>query len=289
MGRTHGLLVALAALLLVPSAAGAPPTFPCIDIGPKPTPPTILGTPGNDTLTGTPHRDVIAGLGGDDTIDGAGGNDLICGGDGNDSLSGGPGEDVLSGDAGNDTLDGGPQPRGGVDFAAYDGSPAAVKASLATGTASGWGTDRLTGLEGISGSRFADSLAGDGRDNVLIGQRGNDVLVGLGGADLLSGSEADDILDGERGSDLALYEHSPHSVTADLAKRTARGWGRDRLISIENVVGSRRPDRLFGGPGRNYLWGLGGADLIDGRGGRDHAFGGTGRDRCLRIEVRSSC
>jgi Ca2+-binding RTX toxin-like protein len=284
-------LFAAGTLLLVPPSAGAPtpPTFPCVDIGPKPVAATIVGTAGNDVITGTSKRDVIAGLGGDDSVDGAGGNDLICGGDGNDSLSGGPGEDVLSGDAGNDVLDGGPQPRGGVDFAGYDESPTAVKASLSTGSASGRGTDRLTGLEGISGSRFADSLAGDGRDNVLIGQRGNDVLVGLGSADLLSGSEGDDILDGERGTDLALYEHSPRSVTVDLAKRTARGWGRDRLFSIENVVGSQRPDRLYGGAGRNYLWGLGGADLIDGRGGRDHGFGGAGRDRCARVEVRSSC
>jgi Ca2+-binding RTX toxin-like protein len=284
-------LVVLGTLLLVRSAAGTatPPSYPCTDIGPKPVQPTIVGTPGNDTLKGTPDRDVIAGLAGDDTIDGAGGNDLICGGDGNDRLAGGAGEDVISGDAGNDAVDGGGQPGSGVDFAAYDASPAAVKASLATGSVTGWGSDQLTGIEGLSGSRFADSLTGDAGDNVLLGQRGTDRLNGLAGSDLLSGTEGNDVLSGGRGGDLALYEHSPRSVRVDLGAGTAGGWGRDRLRSIEDVVGSNRPDRLYGGAGRNYLWGLGGADLIDGRGGRDHAFGGAGRDRCLHVEIRSSC
>jgi Ca2+-binding RTX toxin-like protein len=284
-------LIAVAFVLLVAGSAGAagPPTFACTDIGPKPTPATIVGTQGNDTLTGTAGRDVIAGLSGDDVIDGGGGNDLICGGDGNDRLSGGAGEDVLSGDAGDDALDGGTQSATGTDFAAYDASPAAVTASLATGTAMGWGSDQLRGFEGISGSPFGDSLAGNGADNVLLGQRGNDRLSALGGSDLVSGTEGNDTMNGGAGADLAFYENSPRAVRVDLARGVATGWGRDRLRSFEDVVGSRRADRIFGSRAANYLWGLGGADLIDGRGGRDHAFGGPGRDRCLRSEVRSSC
>jgi Ca2+-binding RTX toxin-like protein len=288
-------LPVLAVLLLLPTlasavGAAAPPTFACTDIGPKPTPATILGSNGNDTINGTPGRDVIAGLGGDDTIEGAGGDDLICGGDGNDRIAGGAGEDVISGDAGDDVVDGGTQPSGGgLDFVEYDASPAAVKASLATGTASGWGTDHLTGVEGISGSPFPDSLAGDSRDNVLLGQRGSDALSGSRGSDLLSGTEGDDRLNGGAGADLALYEHSPRPVRVDLSKGFARGWGRDRLRSIEDVVGSARPDRIYGGRGANYLWGLGGADYIDARAGRDRAFGGPGRDRCVHVELRSSC
>jgi len=286
-------LLVLAALFLPIAAAGAaahrPPSYPCTDIGPKPIPATIVGTQGNDKITGTPKRDVIAALGGDDTVDGGGGDDLICGGDGNDQISGGVGDDVISGDGGNDVVDGGPQSRNGVDFAAYDASPAAVKVSLATGIATGWGSDRLVGIEGLSGTRFGDMLAGSGIANVLIGQRGNDVLAGLAGSDLLSGSEGNDVLNGGRGPDLALYQHAPRSVRVDLARGVASGWGRDRLRSIENAVGSRRADRLYGNAGPNGLWGLGGADLIDGRGGRDHGFGGAGRDRCLRIEIKSSC
>src|SRR6266536_950711 len=276
MAKTAARLVALGALVLLPATVGSaganPPTFACSDIGPKPTPATIVGKNGNDVIKGTPGRDVIAALGGDDSIDGGGGNDLICGGDGNDKITGGAGEDVISGDAGDDVIDGGTQPRGGQDFAEYDVSPVAVKASLAAGTVSGWGSDRLRRIEGISGSRFADSLTGDRRDNVLIGQRGNDVLNGLADVDVLSGSAGNDVLDGGDGPDLALYQQSPKAITADLRKGTATGWGRDRLRSIENVVGSRRADRLLGGNGPNYMWGLAGADLLDGRGGRDHVF-----------------
>ena len=293
-GRAAQLL-ALGTLFLlsaIASAAGAaaPPTFACTDIGPKPTPATIVGSNGNDTISGTPGRDVIAGLGGDDAIDGGGGGDLICGGDGNDRIAGGAGEDVISGDAGNDVVDGGTQPsRGGLDFVAYDASPGQVEASLAAGTAVGWGTDQITGIEGVSGSPFGDSLTGDSRDNVLLGQRGSDALSGTRGSDLLSGTEGDDRLNGGAGADLALYEHSPRSVRVDLSRGFARGWGRDRLRSIEDVVGSARADRIVGGPGANDLWGLGGSDYIDGRAGRDRAFGGPGRDRCVRVEVRSSC
>jgi Ca2+-binding RTX toxin-like protein len=284
------LIAAVLVLLIAGSAdAASPPTFACTDVGPKPMPATIVGTQGNDTLIGTSGRDVIAGLNGDDTIDGGGGNDVICGGDGNDELSGGAGEDVLSGDAGDDVLDGGSQPASGTDFAAYDASPAAVTANLATGKATGWGSDRLRGIEGVSGSPFGDSLTGNGADNVLLGQRGNDRLNGLGGSDLVSGSEGDDTMIGGPGADLAFYRSSPRAVRVDLVTGIATGWGRDRLRSFEDVVGSNRADRLLGNGGANYLWGLGGADLIDGRGGRDHAFGGPGRDRCVHSEVRSSC
>jgi len=278
-------------LLLVADSVGAagPPTFACTDIGPKPTAATIVGTMGNDTLTGTPGRDVIAGLGGDDVIDGGGGNDLICGGDGNDRLAGGAGEDVLSGDAGDDALDGGAQPANGTDFAGYDASPAAVTASLSTGTATGWGSDQLRGIEGISGSPLGDTLTGNGGDNVLLGHRGNDRLNALAGSDLVSGTEGNDTMNGGAGADLAFYKNSPRAVRVDLARGAATGWGRDRLRSFEDVVGSGGADKLVGNRGANYLWGLGGADLIDGRGGRDHAFGGPGRDRCVRVEVRSSC
>lgn len=293
MKRKRVWLPALGALLLLPTtvSAGAagPPTFACAGIGGKALVAKIVGTNANDAIKGTPGRDVIAALGGDDSIDGGGGNDLICGGDGNDKIAGGPGEDVIDGGDGNDAIDGGPQPSGGQDFVVYDQSPAAVKVRLAAGTASGWGSDRLTRIEGISGSRFADSLTGDNGDNVLIGQRGNDVLRSLRGIDVLSGSEGNDVLDGGKGVDLALYQQSPHAIRADLRAGTASGWGRDRLRSIEDLVGSQRADRLFGGGGPNYLWGLRGADLIDGRGGRDHAFGGAGRDTCAHVEVPVSC
>jgi Ca2+-binding RTX toxin-like protein len=45
--------------------------------------------------------------------------------------------------------------------------------------------------------------------------------------------------------------------------------------TIENVLGSRFADYLFGGPGRNILIGGAGADVLLGRGGEDILIGGT--------------
>src|SRR5437016_5809360 len=92
--------------------------------------PTISGTSGNDVIVGTPHRDVIAAYGGDDLIDGAGGNDIICGGQ-------------------------------GTDTATYASAPAGVTVDLAAGTATGNGSDRLTGIENVVGSPYSDTLTGD--------------------------------------------------------------------------------------------------------------------------------
>ena len=162
-----------------------------------------------------------------------------------------------------------------------------MTASVASGTATGLGSDQLRGIEGISGSPHGDRLTGDAGDNVLLGQRGSDRLDGLGGADLISGTEGNDAMNGGPGADLAFYANSPHAVHVDLAKRVATGWGRDRLRSFEDVVGSRHADRIFGSKAANYLWGLGGADVIHGRGGRDHAFGGPAGTPAA--EVRSGC
>jgi peptidoglycan hydrolase-like protein with peptidoglycan-binding domain len=52
------------------------------------SPPTILGTDGDDTITGTAGDDIIHGLAGNDTIAGGGGTDIICGGDGVDVING---------------------------------------------------------------------------------------------------------------------------------------------------------------------------------------------------------
>ena len=162
---------------------------------------TITGTTDNDVLPGTAGSDVIVGLGGRDIIRGGGGNDVICGGDGNDRLFGGNGDDrvfgeggddLILGQRGDDTLDGGVD----RDKAWYATSPNPVVVDLAAGTASGDGTDVLSGFEYLVGSRFDDVLDGDDGDNVLWGLAGNDTLGGGPGKDLLLAAGGDDTLDG---------------------------------------------------------------------------------------------
>lgn len=89
------------------------------------TPPSLIGTNGNDQLMGTrgddsmdgrDGNDMIVSLGGRDTVQGGRGNDvvdagaaadLVNGGAGDDRMMGAGGADTLNGDQGNDLLDGG--------------------------------------------------------------------------------------------------------------------------------------------------------------------------------------
>ncbi|MDP9490627.1 MAG: hypothetical protein M3P42_00245 [Actinomycetota bacterium] len=277
---------------------------------------TIIGTEGNDVLTGTDDDDVIVGLGGDDIINGGPegfATDALCGGEGNDVLNAGNGLIAgMSGDGGDDRLE-----PGDVVFAiaVYLDSPTPISVDLATGTATGLGTDTVVGIDNVIGSQFDDVLAGNLRVNFLDGRGGNDRLTGLAGRDVLDGDLGNDVLDGGAGTDFALFG-APRGVRVDLGRGTATGWGTDRLVSIESAEGSRFADVLRGSNGVNLLEGSGGndavtglggndnlsgdtgndrlaggsgADRLDGGAGRDQGDGGPGRDRCVKIERKKRC
>ena len=139
-------------------------------------------------------------------------------------LSGHAGDDILAGLAGADQLIGGP----GLDTADYSASDAAVTVRLHTLKASGGHaqgdtfpetvsvsyvtpdgvvrSDLLPDVENLTGSTFADTLAGDRRDNVLDGGAGNDTLYGGpgGGDDLMLGGAGDDTIFGGQGADTLI-------------------------------------------------------------------------------------
>lgn len=220
--------------------------------------PTIVGTSRADVLEGTPRRDIISGLGGRDTIKGLGGNDIICGFDGADTIIGGSGADLLSGDGGNDSVSGGAgdfdnvwgfsgndalNGGGGFDWVLYRGAPGPVALDLSAGSATGEGTDTLSGLEGVVGSRFDDVFTGDDADNTFQAEDGNDAI------------------DGGAGVVFASFFLSPGPVTVDLAAGTAAGEGTDSLTGIESVTGSGDfGDSLSGDSLGNELIGAGGDD-----------------------------
>jgi Ca2+-binding RTX toxin-like protein len=268
---------------------------------------TVVGTGGPDKMTGTSGPDVMVGQGGDDTMDGGGGDDLICsnnnndtirGGAGNDREDGGSDADTVGGDAGDDTVDGGgggdPDVLSGGpgndtiigkhsgdvvnDFVDYRGSAGGVQVDLQARTATGDGTDTLTGIDWAIGSQSADTLTGNAADNVLDGAGGNDRLDGGPGGDMLTGGAGDDTLAGGSGAgngalahDYAVYTAAPNGIQVDLAAGRATGWGTDTLSGIEGVLGSRFNDVLAGGDGDNLLWGLDGDDELRGQGGEDFA------------------
>lgn len=162
---------------------------------------TIIGGTNANTITGSAYDDQIHGDTGNDTIHGGAGNDWLHGGTGTDTVNGDAGDDLIWGGAGNDTLNGGAD----IDTVIYQSSGAAVTVNLATGTATGEGTDTLSNFENITGSNFNDTLTGSTGDNTVRGGLGNDTLRGGDGNDLLFGEAGDDLQEGGNGDDEYRY------------------------------------------------------------------------------------
>jgi Ca2+-binding RTX toxin-like protein len=118
-----------------------------------------------------------------------------------DVLTGSDANNTFQTEGGNDTIDGG----GGLDFASFARSPGPVTVDLAAGTATGEGTDTLTGIENVFGSDdFGDTLMGDTQDNALFESGGDDSVSGSDGNDALDGGNGTDALDGGIGTDTCL-------------------------------------------------------------------------------------
>ncbi len=200
----------------------------------------------------------------------------------------------------------------GRDRAAYADATAGVSLSLyKTVQVTVMGSDILTGIEDLEGSRFNDTLIGDANDNRLLGGDGNDSLHGGAGADMLFGGAGNDNLDGgDRndtlrggagadilhgggGIDLADYADSGAGVTIDLSQLdldAAQGAGDGAAIGHRRrcrgrpAVHHRKPagqrlrrylERWNGG---QRLWGGDGDDVLGGNGGGDTLYGQSGND-----------
>lgn len=93
---------------------------------------------------------------------------------------GGGGDDLIVVNSAANRVDGG----AGLDTVSYETATAAVTVSLANGMGSaGAGGDRLTSIEGLIGSAFADRLTGNTGANIIEGGAGDDRLTGGGGRD----------------------------------------------------------------------------------------------------------
>jgi len=240
----------------------------------------VYGSAFNDTLTGDAKDNMLVGDAGADTISGGKGNDTLLGGDGNDTIDGGGDDDWLVGGAGNDVVKGG----AGVDWASYEDAAGGVKVDLTKTTAQdtvGAGTDTLSGVENLWGSKFADVLTGDANANYLYGGDGNDKLYGGAGDDILSGGGGFNVIDGGDGHDTVDFSDSDRGVSAFLPGLMVPAdgqWGRDYLFSIEAVLGSAHDDWIYSNTADNYLFGGAGDDVIYGMGGRETLEGGEGND-----------
>lgn len=239
----------------------------------------IKGTDLRNVLRGTSRDDQIYGLGGNDVLYGGKGNDVLTGDAGNDVLNGEDGNDILYGGKGADTLKGGK----GFDWAYYDpGARSGVTVSLYKKNASGGDAtgDKLSDVEGVQGTKFADKLHGDQKGNYLLSLGGNDKLYGREGNDTLDGGAGADRLEGGAGIDWAIYSNgAKQGVTVSLYNNAnGRGAAGDKLFGIENVQGTKYADVISGSSGGNNLIGLAGNDKLYGREGDDLLDGGQGAD-----------
>jgi len=183
------------------------------------------GTAGGDTLIGV---EAIVGSNFGDTLVGAGAFPIIQldGGDGNDLLFDYGGVGILNGGDGNDTLIGrlgADEHNGGdgIDVARFASAVGAVTIDLAAGTGSGADAqgDTFTDVENVVGSRFFDTLTGDGNDNRLEGLAGRDTLTGGEGNDLLFG-----------GADLDTFVFDTGN------------WGNDTIFDFDANPGREKMD-----------------------------------------------
>jgi len=222
------------------------------------------------------------------------------------------GDDIIQGGSGNDRIDGG----AGTDLVDLSDAPGGVYVNLSAGFSVGNGFDTFTNVEGAIGSDSGDVMIGDNGDNTFEGGDGGDAIYAFGGDDQISGGTGNDALygysgndtisdgsgndnvfgdsgndtiiagagndgyHGGSGTDTVDFSSAETPVDVDLNSGQARGddTGRDRLVDIENVIGTAGGDVITGSRGDNILVGGAGNDVIEGGRGEDVLTGGTGAD-----------
>jgi Ca2+-binding RTX toxin-like protein len=215
----------------------------------------VLGNGGNDTITTSSVRFPIEFYGGagNDYLAGGNSDDILDGGEGNDRLLGGNGNDILLGGGGADRLYGG----NGDDYGLGDhfldrdsGEPTFFAFYDAFGD-----VDFEVELPiSLSDRPGADTVNGDGGNDVLYGGPMNDRLNGGSGNDLLRGGDGNDVLDGGHGDDFLLGE-----VGSDIL------YGRN---GSDVLIGGQDIDTLNGGNGEDLLFG---GDIFEGNTDEDLA------------------
>jgi Ca2+-binding RTX toxin-like protein len=198
---------------------------------------SVLGSRFDDVMVGNDERDFLAGNGGSDRILGGSGQDVLDGAAGvveglraptfwpsrdrgDNVLEGGPGNDHISGGGGDETFIGG----AGKDLLVMTGAQQGVTVDLEAGFSRGDGSDTISGIESIIGTKFPDWLLGDDGPNRIEGSpvdpEDDDHIEGRGGDDHLFGSRGDDSLLGGEGRD-----------------RIDGSFGRDHCFGGEDIVG----------------------------------------------------
>ncbi|MGY4396686.1 Ca2+-binding RTX toxin-like protein [Sphingomonas sp. UYAg733] len=261
------------------------------------------GTSSDDTLSGTAGSDVLFGYDGNDTISGSDGNDLLGGGDGDDVIDGGMGNDRAQFDGPSSHYQMGLTPEGSV---------------VVSDTWSGGGRDVLTNVETLYfagdhrvigtadlpalGTAGNDTIAGSSDSDLLFGQGGDDVITsGAGDWDIVDGGDgADQVNFAGSSTDYKLSREQDGSLSAwsgvgpgdfDSLRNVETLYfaGDDVTIQVADlpplgtagddlIVGTDRPENLYGNGGNDVIRGLAGDDYLEGADGDDSLEGGGGSD-----------
>ncbi|MCA9137072.1 MAG: hypothetical protein KDB00_09945, partial [Planctomycetales bacterium] len=276
----------------------------------------VTGGSGPDQLMGNSLANRLLGMGGDDLLDGRAGDDLLVGGFGDDRLLGGAGRDLMFGGVmvgvltnyddpfdyrlppeyyeteskySSNPANFGLLPSATDPFDFYQNNPNRYRPRL------------ITPLVTAGQSVFGD--INDGADT-LQGGTGDDVLFGGGEADVIYGDDLQesagdgaDYIDAGGGNDVAVYGGAGEDVIlgGHGNDRIDGGTGIDQLYGNEGddslVAGRGNPDtgnpaifvqagqRLFGGDGRDTLFGWSEGDTSEATRIGDQLFGGAGGDQ----------
>jgi len=234
------------------------------------------GNASGNIITGNTAANSLSGEQGNDSLRGGGGNDTLLGGDGNDILAGGDGSNLIDGGA-------------GIDLVDYSNNEGDLRLKLSSSIVNGSNRDTLRGFEGIFTGAGRVTLEGDSSKNILRSGEGNDSLLGADGDDTLEGGAGADVLNGGSGRDSADYSGSQASVRVELSKTLQTGGHAqgDRLVSIENLIGSINRDTLSGDSIGNLIEGGSGGDSLVGGAGND-TLSYSGSELGVRVRLANS-
>jgi Ca2+-binding RTX toxin-like protein len=125
--------------------------------------------------------------------------------------------------------------------------------------------------------RFEDEMS----VSRFVGRRSTS-LAALASNDTFVGEPGDQTYDGGAGIDTIDYSAATERLYVDLRvggfQYVGGDFGRDQLLSIENLKAGTGSDKLSGNSSANVIWGGGGDDSLNGGGGADRLFGGAGDD-----------
>ena len=277
----------------------------------------LTGDAGANIINGGAGNDQINGEAGDDDLLGGDGNDQLIGGQGNDQIHGGLGNDTIDFSDHSAAIDidlkrGTSLSTFGDDvFSGIENIRGGWNTDLLVGDAGintiygGGGSDVINGDAGddyLFGDDGNDQLNGGVGNDQLNGGNGNDDLQGGAGNDTFTDWNGDNTFNGGESDDTISYENfdrgflnSPVAII-DLSSNVARieSYGllyipgvspdertiesENKLISVENAIGSNFDDVIYGSNKKNELHGLGGNDLLFGFHGDDIINGGNGID-----------